>query len=42
MYVSNAYETGSAIIDPDFESVTNDVPFATDEGFIALEIEKSF
>lgn len=42
IYVSNAYETGSANIDPGFESVTNVVPFVTDEGFIALEIEESF
>ena len=38
IHVSNAYETGSADIDSDFESVTNVVPFMTDEGFIGLEI----
>lgn len=42
MSVGDAYETGTAIIDPDFESVTNEVPFETDEGFITLEIEKNF
>jgi len=42
IYVSNAYETGSAEIDLSFESVTNTVPAATEEGFINLEIRENF
>ncbi|RKX35954.1 MAG: hypothetical protein DRP64_19035, partial [Verrucomicrobia bacterium] len=41
-YASNAYETGSAEIDSSFESVTNSVPVATDQGFIELEIRGNF
>jgi len=37
IYVSNAYETGSADIDLSFESVTNAVPTTTEEGFINLD-----
>ena len=37
-YAGTAYETSSATIDQDFESVSNSVPFDTDEGFVNLEI----
>jgi len=40
IYVSNAYETGTANIDLYFESVTNTVPTTEDEGFISLEIRR--
>jgi len=41
-YVGNAYETGSADIDPSFESVTNTIPIAMGKGFINLEIREIF
>ena len=38
IYVGTTYETGSDKIDLDFESVSNSVPFDTDEGFIQLKV----
>ena len=42
IHVGNDYETGSTDIDLEFESVSNSVPFETDQGFIKLEIEGDF
>jgi hypothetical protein len=42
LYVGTAYETGSANIDPSFESVTNAIPVTEEKGFINLEIWQSF
>jgi len=42
IYVGTDYETGSAEIDPDFDAVSNSVPFGTDQGFIELKIEGDF
>jgi len=39
-YVGTAYETDSIGIDQDFESVSNSVPFDTDEGFIQLKVSE--
>jgi hypothetical protein len=41
-YVGDTFETGSAYIDLYFESVTNSVPFGSDQGYIQLEIEGDF
>jgi len=38
IYAGTAYETSSATIGQDFESVSNSVPFDTDEGFIQLKV----
>ncbi|RKX45387.1 MAG: hypothetical protein DRP64_04840 [Verrucomicrobia bacterium] len=38
IYVGNAYETGSAGIDPSFESVSNSIPVSGVKGFVNLEI----
>ncbi|RKX34548.1 MAG: hypothetical protein DRP64_19995 [Verrucomicrobia bacterium] len=38
--VGTAYETGSADIDPYFESVTNSIPVIESEGFIQLRISE--
>jgi len=37
-YIGATYETDTAGIDSNFESVSNSIPFNTDEGFIQLEI----
>jgi len=37
-YAGTTYETGSADIDQDFESVSNSVPFETGSGFVHLKI----
>ena len=37
-YVGTTYETDTATIDTDFESVTNEVPFDGDSGFVELKI----
>jgi len=37
-YLGTGNETGSAIIDSDFESVTNTIPFLGDAGFVQLEV----
>ena len=41
-YVGDTFETGSAEIDLYFESVTNSVPFGSDQGYIQLEVEGDF
>ena len=41
-YVGDTFETGSAYVDLYFESVTNSVPFGSDQGYIQLEVEGDF